>query len=332
MKRQQQHSFGGRKASTLPRRFSMCSHPKEHAKLHQERDQATKPLHRTQSPQDPYEYDLPAHHTTEVADLSPVRPPTVHIMTRNGYSHSHALNQIRQDLNNTLHPPGLKTKAWHSNPSTRTSSRDPSRHGSRNPSHTPSRAPSGSSIRTPMSGSSHLDIIDDDVEDLMFHEVESHTLVISEGDQQQQRRRAFSIGAGSGSSGTMEEEDHLPNLLPSPRHGHLHSTRSRQRTMSDVSEKRNGFLHQAITFEFPTDLDVDGIVQELVKTGELLKMRDLVSSRGILSGVLKGIRIRVQIKKDRRGTCHIAFQWMSGGDLKSYQDICDSFIQRTQLR
>ena len=303
----------------------MGSYSKETAQPQRDKIPAPKRLYRAHSPQDPYEYDLPHH--TEITDLSPVRPPTSHL-TRNGYSHSHALNQIRQDLNQTLHPPA--TKAWHSNPTTRKSSREPSRHGSKNPSRNPSRAPSGSSIRTPLSGSSQLDIIDDDVEELMFHDVESHNFAIPEGDKQRRRLREFS--SGSGSSGTMEEDDHLPHVQQPPHYGQPpHSRHGRQRTMSDVSDMRNGFLSQAVTFDFQTDLDTEAVVTKLVQVSELLKMRELVRTHGVVTGVLKGVRIRIQTKRDNRGCCHIAFQWMSGGDFKSYQDVCDSYIQRTRL-
>ena len=322
----QQKGFNGRKSSTLPRRFSLSSQKKEVGKAHPHQTQAPRPFHRVHSPQEPYEYDLPSC-STEPADPMPVRPPTVHL-TRNGYSHSHALNQMRRDLNSTLHPPGLKTKAWHSNPTSRASSRDPSRHGSRNPSQSPSRPPSGSSIRTAVSGSDHLDIINDDVEDLTFHEVESHTLVISDGENYR-RQRAFSIGGGS--SGTMEQEDLFPSQPSPPQHTQHPTTHRRRRTHSGVLEKRNGFLSPAVTFEMPTDLDTGTIIKELVQVAEELKMRDLVSCRGVVIGILKGVRVQIQIRKDSHGMCQIEFQWMSGGNLKSYQDICESFIQRAQL-
>ena len=323
----QQHGFNGRKASTLPRRFSLNSKKKETGKP-PSHPPPPKPFHRAHSPQEPYEYDLPQH-ATEPTDLTSLHPPTGHL-TRNGYSHSHALNQIRHDLNSTIHPGMNTTKAWHSNPATRPSSRNPSRHGSQNPSRSNSRAPSSSSIRTPLTGSDHLNIIDDDVEELTFHDVESHTVVIPDGETHHKRPRAFSIGGGS--SGTaMEQEDHLPSLPVSPQHALHRPIGRRRRTHSDVSEKRNGFLSQAVTFEMPTDLDTSTIVAELVQIAEELKMRDLVSCRGVVIGVLKGVRIQIQIRKDDHGMCHIAFQWMSGGNLKSYQDICDSFMLRARL-
>lgn len=320
----QQKGFNGRKSSTLPRRFSLTSQKKEVGKAYPHQTEVPRPFHRVHSPQEPYEYDLPSH-VTESADPMPVHPPTVHL-TRNGYSHSHALNQIRCDLNSTLLHPCLKNKAWHSNPGTRTSSGNASRHGSCNPSQSPSRPPSGSSTYT---GSDHLDIIDDDVEELTFHEVESHTLVISDGENHRGRQRSFSIGGGS--SATMEQEDHFPSELSPPQYAPHPPTHRRRRTHSDVLEKRNGFLSQAITFETPTDLDTSTIAEELVQVAEELKMRDLVSGRSVIIGVVKGVRIRIQIRKHTHGMCRIAFQWMSGGNLKSYQDICDSFIQRTRL-
>lgn len=296
----------------------MGSYQRELAKSHQHKAPIQKQVQRTHSPQDPYEYDLPIH-ISEPTESTPTRPTTVH-MIRNGFSHSHELNQIRHDLNNTLHPPTLNTKAWHSNPTTRTSSRNPSRHGSR----TPSRVPSGSSVRTPPQTPAHLNIIDDDVEELTFHEVESHNLVISGGEKHERRRRAFTIGGEE----MMEQDDHLPSLLTNPHH-----TPTRRHTTHeyDVSERRNGFSSQPITFQAPTDLDKDAIITEFLEIAERMKMRHLVSGRNVVSGVLKGVQIQIEAKKDLRGMCHVAFQWLSGGDQHTYKNICDTFMHNIQL-
>lgn len=308
-----------RKAATLPRRFNVSSFPKEATKPSLQRPQTQYNFQRTQSPQDPYEYDLPPH-TPEITGLAPVHPPPT--LKRNSYSHSHALNQIRHDLNNKLYPPDTKTAAWRSNPGSRTSSRNPSRHGSRshsqNPSCNPSRAPS-------LSGFSYLnDIIDDDVEDLTFHEVESHTVTIPErGNKERQRRKGFSIATGP-----TEEDNHLPSL-PSPQHAGLPPRR--QRALSDVSDRRNGFLSQAVTFELQTDLDTNAIIAEFLHVAEVLKMRDLISGKSTIMGVLKGVRIQINVQKDQSGVCCTTFQWISGGDLKSYKEVCDNIIERTNL-
>lgn len=252
-------------------------------------------------------------------------------MKRNHYSHSHALSEIRRDLKNTLHPPESVTKAWHSNPTTRMSSRNPSRHGSRNPSRTPSRVPSGTFAHTPLSGSSHLeDIIDDDVEDLTFHEVESHTLVI---DNHSQRKRAFSIGGDS--TETLEENDHLPSL-PSPQHGVPPPTYGgRRRAHSDISglgQHRNGFQSHVVTLELPTDLDTDAVVMEFVRVAKYLKMGHLISSKSMVGGVLKGMHIQIHIKKDHYRGCHVTFQWISGGnDFHAYKEVCENFMELTHL-
>ena len=329
--------YDGRKAATLPRKFSLrSSSPKESTTQHVPKVQ----VHRTYSPpHDPYEYDLPSktldHPEITDRDRSPTHPPVnTASLIRNGYSHSHALNKIRRDLNSTLRPPNAATKAWHSNPTTRTSSRNPSRHGSRNPSRTPSRAPSGASIRTPLSGSSYLeDILDDDndVEDLTFHEVESHTLVI---DTHGQRKRAFSIGVDS--TETLEENDHLPSL-PSPQHNSVlppSSRGERRRAHSDVSglgPHRNGFQSQAVTLDLPTDLDSDAVVMEFVRVAEQLKMRHLISNKSVVDGVLRGVHIQIHVKKSQYRSCHVTFQWVSGGEFKTYREVCDSFMSLTHI-
>ena len=332
--------YDGRKAATLPRKFSLSSSsPKESPTQHVPQVKTHQKIQRTYSPpHDPYEYDFPSktvnHPEVTEHDPAPMHPPINNAsLTRNGYSHSHALNKIRRDLNSTLHPPNSVTKAWHSNPSTRTSSRNPSRHGSRNPSRIPSRAPSGASIRTPLSGSSHLeDILDDndDIEGLIFHEVESHTLVL---DSHGQRKRAFSIGADS--TEMLEENDHLPSL-PSPQHNAVPPpptcSGGRRRAHSDVSglgPHRNGFQSHTMTFDLSTDLDSDAIIIEFVRVAEQLKMRHLISNKSMVEGVLKGVRIQIHIRKDQYQSCHVTFQWVSGGELKAYREVCESFMART---
>ena len=330
MKRKRE-AFDERKASTLPRRFSLSSSsPKEptNQQLSKTQPQQYFHMHRPYSPpHEPYEYDC----TPKMTDPLVAQPHNVSL-TRNGYSHSHALNKIRRDLNNTLHQQDLNTKAWHSNPTTRTSSRNPSRHGSRNPSRAPSRIPSGNSIRTSSSGSTHLEeILDDDVEDLAFHEVESHTVVID--NQSRQRKRAFSIGTESTET---FENDHLPSLPP-PQHGAPPlPTRGRRRAHSDVSTigqyYNNGFQPQTVTLEMPTELDKDAIVKEFVRVAEQLKMRNLTSIRSMVKGVLNGTHVQIHVKKDHyREFCHVTFHWISGGDYSAYRELCENFIELTYL-
>ena len=182
-----------------------------------------------------------------------------------------------------------------------------------------------------MSGSSHLeDIIDDDVEDLTFHEVESHTLVIGNHGQ---RKRAFSIGGDS--TETFEENDHLPSL-PSPQHSVPPSTRSgRRRAHSDVSglgQHRNSFQSHTVTLELLTDLDTDAIVMDFVRVAKYLKMGHLISGKSMVGGVLKGMHIQIHVKKDHYRGCHIAFQWISGGnDFHTYKEVCEHFMELTHL-
>ena len=83
--------------------------------------------------------------------------------------------------------------------------------------------------------------------------------------------------------------------------------------------------------ELPTDLDLDAIVKEFVQVAEHLKVRHLISSKNMVGGVLKGIHIEIYIKKDCHRACHIAFQWVSGGDFHAYKEVCDSFMERVHL-
>jgi len=88
--------------------------------------------------------------------------------------------------------------------------------------------------------------------------------------------------------------------------------------------RTNGFLHHHGEHVIKTDLGVDAIMSEIIRVASNLKMREFEErARNIIICLWKKIRFSITVARDtRNGTCHLNFQWLSGGDHKSYTDIC----------
>lgn len=286
-----------RKTSTLPRR-----------KKSQERQQRD-----ISPPPDPYEFDIPHRPETQ---LAPIRhPPT---LPRNSYSHPKELFQLRQNLRDQLHPPTSRTTpAWHSNPSSRNSSRQPSRAGSRNPSYVTSQDHSNSSLSHPPPPHHNLtssELTDpDNMDDIQFHQVASYTTTVSP--------KHAPVKQAMVQLHSPEEEEglHFPTI----------SNRVRKRSPEGEVHKAphhrtNGFLHHHGEHMVKTDLGVDAIISEILRAASDLKMREFEErARNTIICLWKKIRFSITVTKDmRNGACRLNFQWLSGGDHKSYTDIC----------
>lgn len=73
-----------------------------------------------------------------------------------------------------------------------------------------------------------------------------------------------------------------------------------------------------------TDLGVDAIMSEILRVASNLKMKEFEEgARNTVICLWKKIRFSITVTKDmRNGACRLNFQWLSGGDHKSYTDIC----------
>lgn len=252
--------------------------------------------HRRHEPH--YEYDFP--------QLSPVH----HSRPGTNAQNRAQINQLRENLEKTLHPPPASTKAWYSNPPSQIGSKNPSRQGSRNPSRAASRHPSGPLNRIAPYTSEH-----DKQEELVFHQVDSHTLP-----KYGKRNSALY------SDVTDEElERHLPPLQAKP------PTRASRRTHhseTQVPRRKNGYLTEPGFIEAKTDLSEDAIVSEVLRVAENMKMREIEQTApNIVMCLHKGIRLQVMVHKEKTGLCRLMYQWLSGGEHDAYKSICDSLTR-----
>ena len=157
------------------------------------------------------------------------------------------------------------------------------------------------------------------MDDVQFHQVNSYTTKVSPkhaGVKQPMFQFHHS-----------PEEDvsadvHFPTISQS-------SNRSRKRSPEGEVHKAphhrtNGFHHHSGEYRIKTDLGVDAIISEIIRAASNLKMREFEEgARHTVICSWKGIRFSISVAKEtRNGTCLLNFQWLSGGDHKSYVDIC----------
>lgn len=238
--------------------------------------------------------------------LNRARPPAA--LTRNSYSQPQALNQLRHELKTTLPP--TKTPAWHSQPS----SQQPSRAGSRQVSRSGSRNVSSTSIdmQDPLQEVADLE----EPEALEFHPVPSYTAKYRTS--QEPRRQTDVILESS------DKDIHFPTITQHPTRP---STRGRKTT------RQNGLLSQTADMDIRTEMPVDAIVSELVRVATNMELVIEHTASNTISCTWKGsIHFQVSVNKEKGGrTCHLAFQWLSGGDFKTYLDICKQLKERACL-
>lgn len=61
-------------------------------------------------------------------------------------------------------------------------------------------------------------------------------------------------------------------------------------------------------------------------------MRELEQKSSTLTLSKHGVRFQVTASKDDRyGVCRLQFQWLSGGDLRTYKSLCEQIFKQMQL-
>lgn len=82
-----------------------------------------------------------------------------------------------------------------------------------------------------------------------------------------------------------------------------------------------------------TDLGVDAIMSEILRAASDLKMREFEErARNTIICLWKKIRFSIAVTRDtRNGACRLNFQWLSGGDHKSYTDICRKMMDSIHI-
>ena len=272
-----------------------------------------KPKYPTHSSQDSVEEYDPPHEMDRTSlneSLGPVYPKRG--MSRN-YSHGHALNQLRQDLKDKLHPPQSVQAAWRSNP------------GSQNPSRQGSRIASSTSTRNSLMQSGLEDLHDEDEPEIIFHPAKTQNLAKS-----QTLPRDFTVASKklfSATSPEAEDGTHLPSLHPP-----LPSRGGRRHVTTDHLHKRqNGFrLNSGDAFSINSDCSIDEILTEIQRVASNIKMRERELNGNMLSCNWKGVRFSVSVQK-QGSHCQLRFKWFSGGDLSTYKEICEKFMRRLKL-
>lgn len=287
-----------RQSTTLPR--PRAAHPKYETPNHLEKNHRYHNVVEDYDP--PYEFDYPTSPTEPLA----TSPPQGKGMPRN-YSHSKALNQLRRDLREKLHPLPV-SNAWHSNPGSHTHSRNPSRPAS--------RAPSSTSTRGSGSTTSGLGEPDED-DDIVFHPVKTNTLTrTSPGD------KLFPLV-----SPDADVETRLPSLSPH----HLPQSRAGRRTYPEMPKRKNGYVMTNDAVEIQTDLSLDAILSELLRVTSNIKMRESEQIGNAITCSWKGVRFKVSVSKDHHDVCRINFQWYSGGDLNTFKELRDRLVKKLRL-
>ena len=270
-----------------------------------------KPKHTTYASQDSVEEYDPLYELDRASlneSLGPVYPKKG--MSRN-YSHGHALNQLRQDLKNKLHPPQSVQVAWRSNPGSRQGSRITSSTSTRN-----------SSMQ------SGLDEDEDELE-TMFHPAKAQTLPRSrEKKNGMENSTVPSIRLHSPTSPEATELDgtRLPSLHPP-----LPSRGGRRYTADSLPKRPNGFrLNSGDAFNINSDLSVDEILTEILRVASNVKMRERELNGSTLSCNWKGVRFNMSVQK-QGSQCQLRFKWFSGGDLSTYKELCERFMRKLKL-
>ncbi len=272
-----------------------------------------KPKYPTHSSQDSVEEYDPPHEMDRTSlneSLGPVYPKRG--MSRN-YSHGHALNQLRQDLKDKLHPPQSVQAAWRSNP------------GSQNPSRQGSRIASSTSTRNSLMQSGLEDLHDEDEPEIIFHPAKTQNLAKS-----QTLPRDFTVASKklfSATSPEAEDGTHLPSLHPP-----LPSRGGRRHVTTDHLHKRqNGFrLNSGDAFSINSDCSIDEILTEIQRVASNIKMRERELNGNMLSCNWKGVRFSVSVQK-QGSHCQLRFKWFSGGDISTYKELCEKFMRRLKL-
>lgn len=96
-------------------------------------------------------------------------------------------------------------------------------------------------------------------------------------------------------------------------------------------EKRNGFTHSEMMVEVRTELSVDEVLMEILRTARSLKIREVEKNGpSSIEYTWSGVKTRVIINKEHCN-CKLSFQWVSGGDMISYREKCDKLSKKLRL-
>ena len=264
-------------------------------------------------PSDPYEFDI-GHHLD--AGLLKPTPNKIH--------------SLHKDLNHYCAP---LQNAWNSNP----------------PSQTSSRASFYGKLPSLQSSLS----IDSEEEEVEFHDVSKTSPTSPTG------RVSFYIESPTPTSGppTPTTPTQLPHPLNSPLPTQLshpltnhHPTQLSQplnlplpaistpknsgnsRKRGSSLKRRNGVvIPPSGDLTLKTDLSINSIIGELLRVAQNMKMKTAEPSSGTkVHFEHKSLSFDVSIRKKSITSCIIHFEWLSGGSLKQFNEVCSSIVSNIQ--
>lgn len=241
-------------------------------------------------PSDPYEFDM----SHDVGLLKPT-PNKIHSLPR--------------DL--PLYGTPLKN-AWNSNP--------------------PSRSSSKASFYGKLP-SLHSSVSVDSEDEVEFHDVSNISPTSPTG------RATFFIESPSPTSETptptqlshpqTNHTPHLPHPLNSPLPAISTPTNSANSKKRGTSlKRRNGVvIPPSGDITLKTDISINAIIGELLRVAQNMRMKTAEPSSGTkVHFEHKSISFDVSIRKKSITSCIIHFEWLSGGSLRQFNEVCSSIV------
>ena len=216
------------------------------------------------------------------------------------------IHSLHKDLNHYCAP---LQNAWNSNP----------------PSQTSSRASFYGKLPSLQSSLS----IDSEEEEVEFHDVSDTSPTSPTG------RVSFYIESPTPTSGPPTPT--TPTQLPHPLNSPLpaistpkNSGNSRKRGSS--FKRRNGVvIPPSGDFTLKTDLSINSIIGELLRVAQNMRMKTAEPSSGTkVHFEHKSLSFDVSIRKKSITSCIIHFEWLSGGSLKQFNEVCSSIVSNIQ--
>lgn len=158
---------------------------------------------------------------------------------------------------------------------------------------------------------------ENEIDDLTFHEVGMSTFPRSS--KTKSKKSTFVVEYPSKCSNNTLPL--LPSItLPQATGKRVQKTRTTWGQQGIYSKRsKNGYhSHRGIEHKVDTELDVDKVVKEIQKVVHSFTIQDTEreGARTVLC-TCNGMKIQITVSKEQ-GTCKLNFQWISGGDLTSY--------------
>ena len=194
----------------------------------------------------------------------------------------------------------VNTAAWSSNP--------PSRAGS--------RQSSLSTMPPIVKNRNSLSMDSSDNDDLEFHDV--HTPISP-------------ASLSDGATFFMETPPPLEENFPSTDHLHLPAVTNPKRK-SPSKRHRNGWvITNGGDCNVRTELNVGAVISEILRTAHDMKMKTEPLLPNTVRCEYKSVTFEIGVRKSSSANCLLHFNWLHGGSLNKFNEICSEVVQRVHL-